>query len=427
MLRQKFICIIILIFGSIPDLHASSSGQNISVRTNHTAVQTNETPDSPYLLLISLDGFRHDYLKNYQPPFLKSFVNQNCARLGALTPVFPSKTFPNHWSLITGDYADQHGIVGNSFLDKKTKAKFSLSSPEAKKNHWYKGEPFWLTVKKNGLKSASYFWPGSDVDRAERRPDYYRTFDKSVDHQTRIDQIITWFSLPVVSRPRFITLYFSDVDTAGHIAGPDSEEVKKAIFNLDSSLRYLWNRLMNLPIPINVVIVSDHGMQALKDLHPVYLSDYLGATSNGYQIVAKGPVSRIYTDSEAITNSIYDKLIQEKTKFKVYKRKEIPSHYHYSGDENIGDLLIVSDAPYFIFPKKGMKTDLMGEHGYDPYSNKNMGGIFYAKGPKIKGGFIEKAEAVQVYPFLKKLMGFDSSHKKPIILDRFLTDSHQGQ
>lgn len=423
MLRQKILFITILMLGLNPSGHFAQSLPSDLNQNKAKSGDLSVSSEDPHILLISLDGFRHDYLKTYKPPFLTSFVDQSCARLGSLTPVFPSKTFPNHWSLITGRYADEHGIVGNSFLNQKTKTKFTLSSPEAKKSHWYKGEPFWLTIKKHGLKSASYFWPGSDVDETQRRPDYYRTFDKSVDHQTRINQIVSWLSLPAKERPRFITLYFSDVDTAGHQSGPESDAVRKAIMSLDTSLKTLWTRLQSLPISVNVILVSDHGMQSLEGLRPVYLSDYLSKFKSGFSIVAHGPISRIYTDSEKLTQDLFNALNTETVKFKVYKRHQIPAHYHYSKDANIGDLLIVSDAPYFIFPHKGMTNTLKGEHGYDPYTHKDMGGIFYAKGPGIRGGYMESAQTTDVYGFLFKMMGFEGKSgpsKQTATLDKFL-------
>ncbi len=218
----------------------------------------------PIVILVSIDGWRHDYLERFAPPTLTRLAAAG-VRAEALIPIFPSKTFPNHYTLVTGLYPERHGIVSNSMIDPNLPGRFTLRDRVVQQDtRWWGGEPLWITSQQQGQLAATMFWPGSDVEIDGHRPRYYRTFENELPNEERVDQLLAWLDQPEATRPTFLTLYFSTMDNAGHDGGPDSPEVGEAAAIVDRAIARLVNgvRAQGLESRVNYVLVSDHGMAA---------------------------------------------------------------------------------------------------------------------------------------------------------------------
>ena len=391
---------------------------NACTNSKRTTLNTIKSQKSPYVILISVDGLRHDYIKKYNPPTL-SKIKENGLAAESLIPIFPSKTFPNHYSIVTGMYAENHGLISNSFYDPNLKKTYSLGNREAVENGvWYDGEPIWITAKKNNMVSASYFWVGSEANIKGMHPDYYLKYDHKIPGETRVDKVIEWLELPADERPHFITLYFSEVDSAGHDFGPNSKEVKTALFNVDDYINRLSKKIKKFDFPINIIIVSDHGMTEISNKHKVILPSEI-ENNPKINIVGKGALSLIYIKDNSLIQSTYENL-KNINGIDVYLKKDIPVNYHFKNNSRIPEIIISPKMPYYIAAEK--KNIQGGTHGYDPI-NKDMHGIFMAIGPNIKSQSIKSFENIHIYPFITKLLGINYDHQidgDPSVLNNFL-------
>ena len=369
--------------------------------------QKNQTP---YVLLVSFDGFRYDYVTKYNLPHFKELIRQG-ASAEAMIPSFPSKTFPNHYTIVTGLYPGHHGLVDNSFYDPKLKKAYGMKDPNAVTDPvFYGGTPLWQLAQQQGLKSASFFWVGSETSIQGKFPDYYFKYDDDFSNSKRVGQAINWLNLPEAERPHFISLYFSLVDHAGHDYGPGSKETQQAVVTADSLLGSLMNKLKDVKLPVNLIVVSDHGMVELKQEESTYIIlSKLFDTKNASVIFANGGTqTHLYTSKP---DSLYDVLKKQESHFKIYERKNFPAKWHYDNGR-VGDLLIVADPGYYIvtapraFEKNAGKTAVFGVHGYDPDEVKDIRAVFYAMGPNIKSGItIPPFKNIHVYPFVAKILG----------------------
>ncbi len=216
--------------------------------------------NQPYVILISFDGFRWDYSERGITPNLNEMKEKGVHAI-SLQPSFPTKTFPNHYSIVSRMYPENHGIIFNSFLNPISSERYSLGDTTAvRESKWYLGEAFWEIAERNGIKTASHF-AGSEINLNHRRPTYYRKYDHKRPYKERIDGVINWMKLPIEQRPHFITLYFHDTDSYGHNFGPNSPEINKSISRLDSLIYYLNNKLteINMFDSTNIIIVSTMG------------------------------------------------------------------------------------------------------------------------------------------------------------------------
>jgi predicted AlkP superfamily pyrophosphatase or phosphodiesterase len=363
---------------------------------------------SPYVLLISLDGFRHDYIDLYKPKTLLKFRKQGTFAK-SLIPVFPSKTFTNHLSIITGSYPENHGIVANSFYDPNLERIYSLGrKKEVAKGEWYQREPIWVHLERQKLLTACFFWPGSSAKINNISPSYYLKYFHKMPHKNRINKVVEWLKLPEETRPHFLTLYFSDVDSAGHKYGPYSKQVKNAIKKVDESLEQLFLKLDKLNLPLNTIIVSDHGMLDLNEKKHQWITN--NTNLEDFHVQGTGPVSFLYyigdkNKKKSIINKTYQSLKKHSRYINVYKRNKLPKHYKLN-NPRAGDLILVSYPNYSIAIKgKRSNLKLKGNHGYDPYQTIDMHGIFMANGPLLKNEyFIESFENIHIYPLILKLL-----------------------
>nr|ABY79123.1 ectonucleotide pyrophosphatase/phosphodiesterase 1 (predicted) [Callithrix jacchus] len=250
--------------------------------------------EMPPTLLFSLDGFRAEYLHTWGGLLPVISKLKKCGTYTKnMRPVYPTKTFPNHYSIVTGLYPESHGIIDNKMYDPKMNASFSLKSKEKFNPEWYKGEPIWLTAKYQGLKSGTFFWPGSDVEINGIFPDIYKMYNGSIPFEERIVAVLQWLQLPKDERPHFYTLYLEEPDSSGHSYGPVSSEVIKALQRVDSMVGMLMDGLkeLNLHRCLNLILISDHGMEQGSCKKYIYLNKYLGDVKNIKVIY--GPAARL--------------------------------------------------------------------------------------------------------------------------------------
>ena len=363
--------------------------------------------DRNYTILISFDGFRWDYPNRDITPNL-DFIKENGVHALSLKPCFPSKTFPNHYSIVTGLYPENHGIIANNFIDPVTKEIYKIGDTLAVRNpKWYKGESIWETAKRQGVITASYFWPGSEIELDYRRPDYSEKFVYTRPYDERINGVLKWLQLPYNDRPRFINVYFDATDTSGHNYGPNSNEVNQSIMKEDSLIGELFEGLRKLDLldSTNVIVLSDHGMTELSPKRIINIYEILSGLN--FKTQDKGTMMLIYPD-ENQKKEVYQKLKESETNYKVYWKEDLPEYLHYKNNYFVADIIVLADMGYSIFDRKDIekysKHFPLGNHGYDP-SNLDMHGIFYAVGPDFKNGYTTGTlNNIDIYPLLAKIL-----------------------
>jgi alkaline phosphatase D len=357
-----------------------------------------------YVVLVSLDGFRYDYPRRYGAAHLLKLGFKGASAPEGMFPSYPSLTFPNHISIVTGLYPEHHGIVANSFWDPAreqtyvyTKAQFSSDGS------WYGGTPLWVLAEQQGMRSACLFWPGSEAEIQGKRPSYYLHFDDKLDDEKRVDQVVAWLKLPPELRPHFITLYYSNVDHAGHNYGPDSDEVRAAVHHVDTMVGDLEMKIAALHLPVDIVVVADHGMVRLQG-DPVTLSD--SADLSNFH--TEGPF--LYPNPDADVQETYEEfLAHPDPRFKVYRRAELPAYLHFDANPREGDPVIVPNGPFRFRAtelSEGEGKNHRGGHGFDPRTMPEMKAIFFAAGPDIRSGVqLKPFENVNIYPFIAEILG----------------------
>ncbi|EQC47870.1 type I phosphodiesterase/nucleotide pyrophosphatase [Bacteriovorax sp. BSW11_IV] len=368
---------------------------------------------SPYILLISIDGYRHDYTDMYDAENLKKFLI-GAAKAKSLKPSFPSKTFPNHYSIVTGLVPDNHGIVANHFYEPEMKMEYKLSNREMVKNpKFYGGTPFWNLTQQNGMNSASFFWPGSEAKINDMYPTFWKTFSMETTHTEKIEGIINWLKLPENKRPHFLTLYFHDVDSAGHKYGPVSPETRQAVQKVDNSLGKLFTELEKMDLPLNIIIVSDHGMTAVDKHSPYYLEDIYAEDypelKENFTFIGMGPIIHSYfKGDEKNKKKLISKLVHilnsKRIKARAFSREDIPSQFKLNKNPRIGDVLIMTELGKFIGQKSNSISE--GNHGYDN-NKKDMHGIFYAKGPNIVPKTLPTIDNTSIYNFMAQILDIE--------------------
>lgn len=360
----------------------------------------------PAIILISVDGFRWDYPEKTETPNL-DYLIANGVRAKSLIPCFPTKTFPNHYSIVTGLYPDEHGIIANNIVDAEL-GRFSLGNRDAIRDpRWWGGEPIWVTAEKQGQTSACYYWPGSETDIKGVLPTYWYAYDGSVPNEDRIEQVLEWLKLPTGKRPSFITTYFSFVDDAGHDGGPDSQHVIEAIQETDRLLGLLIDGLKerNVLDKINVIVVSDHGMAEISSERVVFLDDYIDLAD--VDIVDWNPVAAIRPLNRS-TESIYQKLAQAHPHMQVYRKQDIPERLHYGQHPRVPDIVAIADEGWSLISHGTFNSRpgyaAGGNHGFDNQL-ESMGALFIASGPAFKSGVVvEPFLNIHIYNLLAEIL-----------------------
>jgi predicted AlkP superfamily pyrophosphatase or phosphodiesterase len=261
-----------------------------------------ESAQDQYVVMLSLDGFRHDYLAKYDAPNLAKVAATGVTSRG-LIPGFPTSTFPNHYSIVTGLYPGNHGLIGNSFYDRQRAQKYTMKNSNAVTDgSWYGGLPLWQAIQQAGMPTASFFWVGSEADIQGAYPTFYERYSGRVPNSQRVAKTLEWLRLPQAQRPRFLTLYFSTVDSAGHNHGPDSKQVRNAIKAVDTQVGVLLEGLAQLDLPVNLFITSDHGMSSVAPEKVVYLDDHIDLQQwrGESKLVPGGALAYFYSPDERL-------------------------------------------------------------------------------------------------------------------------------
>ncbi|KAF7764173.1 hypothetical protein PCIT_b0096 [Pseudoalteromonas citrea] len=352
------------------------------------------------VVLISLDGFRWDYIEKHRAKGLANIAKQG-VRVNKMWPVYPSKTFPNHISIITGLRPINHGVIDNKFCDKKRDQCYKMGSGKDDST-WLNGIPLWNLAQMQGLKSAAYFWPESDARFNGMVPNYYYHYSQQSDYQARIDQIVQWLSLDQSQRPSFVAGYFSLVDSLGHEFGPDSAEVYDAVQQVDTLITQLHNRLAKLPQPINLIVVSDHGMSNVDSTRTIDIGEL--AIPDNWVVKNTGPRVLIYTKdaSEADKVVVIKKIhAQARGRFVIVKEQTLAER-HYLGSSRIPDIILETKAPRVF--SQGNKVPYQGTHGYA--NTNDMAAMFVAYGPAFKSSMvINEMENLEIYPIVSEILG----------------------
>lgn len=365
----------------------------------------------PTVILISLDGFRYDYLEKYQPTVLNKLARDG-VRAKWMTPSFPSKTFPNHYTIVTGLYPAHHGIVENNVFDYGEV--FGMDKvKEVQNSRWWFGEPIWVTAEKQGQIAASYFWVGTEAAIENTRPTFWRPYNGRVAPQMRVDKALAWFDLPVEKRPTMITLYFSDVDDAGHAFSPDAEETGYAVRNVDSYIERLMNGLKKRKIDkkVNIIIVSDHGMAPVNLRNAVFLDDHFDLKEMTERILWTNEIVQIFP-KPGNEDKIMDSLKNIKHT-SCWRKKDIPARFHYQDSYRIAPVICSSDEGWLTTSHKRHEdliddedlNQVRGAHGYDNQIQA-MRATFIAHGPAFKKHFMaEPFDNIHVYNLMARILG----------------------
>jgi len=368
-------------------------------------------PPKPLLILVSFDGWRWDYFDRTKTPNLHALAARG-VRSEGLIPSFPSKTFPNHYTIVTGLYPEHHGIVSNNMWDDAIGEKFTMSGATAKDPRWWGGEPLWVTAIKQGQRASSMFWPGAEVEIRGVRPTEWMPFDDDFPNADRVKQVLTWLSEPEAQRPQFITLYFSDVDTVGHTDGPNSQATLDAAERLDAHLGDLIAgiKTRGLADQANIVIVSDHGMSQQSVDRKIFLDDYVDLST--VTVVDWSPVLHIAPKTGTV-DELYKKLKGRHPELEVYRRDELPEYLHFAGSPRIQPITAIAADGWGIttwakFDEAKAKNDKHlsgGEHGYDG-RYLSMHGLFVAAGPGVRQGVVvPEVENIHIYELMCRMLG----------------------
>jgi predicted AlkP superfamily pyrophosphatase or phosphodiesterase len=368
-----------------------------------------EHRDKPHVILISFDGFHPSYLDRFDLPNFKRVI-QRGVRAEALIPVFPSLTFPNHYSLVTGLTAERHGIVANTFYDPGRKDSYSLRDQRTVTDgSWYRGEPIWVTAESQGMVAACYFWPGSEAAIKGIRPTIWNKFDATTPNETRVGAVLEWLRLPAERRPHLITLYLSDLDSASHQNALDSPAIERAVQSLDRSLGALADGIAALPIAnkVYLVLTSDHGMAETAVARTIMLRSLIDADE--VRVGFAGPVTSLHVlGGPADAQRIRDALNAKLQHGRAYLRADLPDRYRYRADPRIGDILIVMEEGWMVLntpPITGVIRERWGMHGWDP-ALASMKALFVIAGPGIaQGRTVPAVDNVDVYPLMAELLG----------------------
>ena len=355
--------------------------------------------EKPYVILISIDGFRHDYAERFGAKNLLEFD----VKAERMIPSFPSKTFPNHYAIATGLYPGNNGLVTNSFYDRDLNLTYNIKNRDVVENpQFYSGTPLWVLATEQNMVNASMFWVGSEAPIKGITPTYFFKYDGEISHLDRVNQTIKWLQLPQEERPHFITLYFSEIDDVGHKFGPDSEEIEVGVKNIDNTIGDLVSKVNQLNLPVNIIVVSDHGMLEVDTENIIQTEDIF---PNDMKVTTSFP-AMVYSDDIEKIDSLYIILLKDTTRYNVYRKNNIPSWYHYTKHPNrIGDLVIMPKPPYTFNYKDYIISKGSSTHGFDPKFTPEMGAIFYAKGPAfIKIDNIAPFENVHIYPLICKIL-----------------------
>jgi predicted AlkP superfamily pyrophosphatase or phosphodiesterase len=398
--------LLFVVFISITSIAQDTTQQIIPGRFNSAAAQK-----KPYVILISIDGLRSDYVEKFNAKSLQAYGKSGVVA-DYMTSVFPSLTFPNHYSIVTGLYPAHHGLVDNSFFDEKANATYVMSNKKMVADpYWYGGTPLWVLAEKQQMVTASFYWVASEAPIENTQPTYFYNYNDKIKIEKRIQQVKEWLSLPAKIRPHLITFYMSDVDDAAHNFGPDSKQAEAAVLYIDNVIKQMNEAVSSLNLPVNIVLVSDHGMALVNSQTPMRLPKAVDPTK--FFIPSGSALLQLYAKDSSTILPTYNALLKEANGYDVYLKENTPKDFHYNNIDDrfnrIGDIILVAKLPY-TFSLSGRPSS-PGKHGYDPRLPE-MRASFLAWGPAFKSGKkIKGFENVHVYPLVAKILGLQYNQK----------------
>ena len=433
----------------VVSLSAGLVGFAIGYRMHQSADNANTARATPLLILISIDGFRYSYLNNPANTFttLRSLIEKPNTISGPLTPQFPTVTFPNHWTLVTGLHPINHGVTANQFYDKVLPAPFcsSVSNMSTNSTFWL-GEPVWTTAQQYGIKTAIEFWPGSQQSNPALQPNRYTPYDPTVTPMSRVNQTIAWI---LSGDCQLCLLYFDTVDRFGHIYGPDSIEVTNELQVIDNAIGNLITQLTihQLIDTTHIIIVSDHGMSNVNTSieKQLFIDDYIKVSTwnicnsssirsddtSGVYITSVGPIAQFDKPNDNFDiNNILN--MPHVTVYSGHNNNNnnnlpiLPSSLYYTDNERIADVILVADDGYVISDHQHVLVEL-GAHGYPDIINNtnnnnnnnnnntnnmnNMTALLIISSPKIFQNYnnISPVDNIHIYELLCFLLNIPSA------------------
>ena len=363
-------------------------------------------PPQHALVLVGIDGFRADYLDGLPAPNLRALAARG-VRAERMIPAFPSKTYPNHFTLVTGRYPANHGIVANDMYDPALDAWFSLEDRASVRDaRWWQAEPVWVTAERRGLRTAPLDWPGSEAPIGGVRPAAWAPYDHDLPPAARVRRVLELLGQPAPERPRFVTVYMHEVDDAGHEFGPGSPELAAAVAAVDAAVGELLAGLERLGLAdtTDVVAVADHGMAATPAENAIVLDELIDPAT--VRVVTSSPVLQLWPPDDRVEATLL-RLRGAHPRLAVYARDELPRRLRYSGNARIPPIVALADEGWYLTTRAEAEEGApdAGEHGYDP-ALASMGALFVAAGPSFRAGAVlPPFENVQVYPMLCSALG----------------------
>ncbi|TCD70791.1 hypothetical protein EIP91_001822 [Steccherinum ochraceum] len=422
MLGRIAVLIIFIILGALfaPTLFVAPvhRSQMVCDAFDNKKLRTNGTHSyKKTAIIVSIDGLRADYLDRGLTPHLLA-ISKDGLRAKSMQPVFPTLTFPNHWALMTGLYAEYHGIVANNFWDPHSGQEFHYNKIESSWNSsWWSGEPMWETAEKAGIVTANLMWPGPPVTSTGASSTYFIPWKDKVSLKSKHDQIMQWIDMPISERPQFIMAYEPSLDQAGHLMGPTSDLVNKVLGQVDQFAKDLHDSLeaRNLTDIVDIVFVSDHGMTDTSHPEWIYIDDILG---DGFEKIehedgwpSMGLRFSKDTNTTRYLNILLEAAQQSNGKFDVYTHETMPERWHFTHNDRIAPIYVVPKVGYALTNRvengSGMSK---GNHGFDN-ADPSMHAIFVAHGP---------------FASVIKTIHNSSSSKTPSLLSHFLPRPNKG-
>ena len=390
----------------------SVMAQDTTQQINPARKNVSTQLQKPYVILISADGFRADMAVKFGATHLLEFSKQGIAA-DFMRASYPSITFPNHYSIITGLYPSHHGLVDNEFYDRATGNTYTMANKKQVADaYWYGGKPLWVLAEEQGMLSASFYWVASESAIKGIRPTYYYNYNTSISIENRLQAVKAWLALPEEKRPHLITFYFPEVDYAGHVYGPDAPETRDAVRWVDNAINQLQQIATASGLPVNFIFVSDHGMTNIDNNQVMRLPACIDTSR--FRIPGGSALVHLYAKDPADIQAQYQALKKEAVLYDVYLKDEVPKIWHYREKDDrynrIGDILLVAKIPAIFNTGPGKMSP--GKHGFDN-REKDMYASFYAWGPNCKqgkqiGGF----DNVHIYPMIAHILGLEYSENE---------------
>ncbi|WP_308815350.1 ectonucleotide pyrophosphatase/phosphodiesterase [Sphingomonas sp. GV3] len=395
-----------------PVMQPAPPGSTVALSTATPPSAAPIAADAPVTILVSIDGFRPDYRMRGVTPNLDRLAANGVSAV--MQPSFPSITFPNHWTLVTGKVPDHNGIVGNKMEDPRRPGEtFTMATDDP--FWWSQAEPIWVTAEKAGIRTATMFWPGANVGwggtpsphghgqiDGATRPEDWQQFNQAVSPMQRVDAVIDWLRRPAATRPRFVTLYFDTVDTAGHGYGPYAPETTQAVAMIDAQIGRLVDGLATLRQRANIVVVADHGMAATDTARTIAMDRV--ANPADYRLFDTGPFASLYPvpGHEAALEAA---LLKSHAHMQCWRKGAIPPRFRYGTNPRIPPYLCLADTGWLILKTAPTDTIHGGAHGYDNRA-PDMAALFIANGPAFEGGkTLAHFDNTDVAPLLRDLIG----------------------